>query len=347
MRSIERRDGKNNTVPVRKTESRLPPHFQAADFGEAVVASDERCALLSFVTAPLAIGRENVYVLFVTDPVLAASARSFEWIFTESGGGSTTQATEHGEFAYSPQFTGGLNVVVRIIGAGNTEHARIEMLQDVGPLNVELEDLITSAINEPGPGVSNADVARELINDHNPYYQIVSLQSPEAGDGFQRLVFNMVFNGALQRTAPERKQHIEKLAASLNSQIGDFAELAAEGAGVCGIRLALLAMSLQHEPGNPNPLLPWTEMPERSDQRDFADERLRQSLAALNEGSRIDLFNVVRFPKTNITWCGRILETLRDRYFAGTNFNDVLTGMSGTRAQWILRHYEDGPLIRS
>jgi hypothetical protein len=35
-------------VPVRKTENRLPPNFQAADFGETVVAPDGRCALVSF-----------------------------------------------------------------------------------------------------------------------------------------------------------------------------------------------------------------------------------------------------------------------------------------------------------
>jgi hypothetical protein len=55
----------------------------------------------------------------------------------------------------------------------------------------------------------------------------------------------------------------------------------------------------------------------------------------------------VRFPKSNITLCGRLLEALRNRYFSGTNFNDVLTGMSGTRAHWITRHYLEGPLVRS
>ena len=56
-------------MSVRKTESRIPANFQATDFGEAVVAPDGRCALVSFITAPVLVDRENVnvYVLFVTE----------------------------------------------------------------------------------------------------------------------------------------------------------------------------------------------------------------------------------------------------------------------------------------
>jgi hypothetical protein len=110
-------------VTVRKTESRLPPNSQAADFGEAVVATDGRCALVSFITSPLAVDRENVYVVFVTDAALAASAESFEWIFTEDGSGTTTQTKAHGELSYSPRSTGGLRALVRILGAGDAEQA--------------------------------------------------------------------------------------------------------------------------------------------------------------------------------------------------------------------------------
>lgn len=153
----------------------------------------------------------------------------------------------------------------------------------------------------------------------------------------------MAFDGALQREATLRKKHLGRLAASLNTQEEDFSTLSAEGAGVCGIRLPLLAMTF----GNPSPLLAWTELPEPAAQRAVAEEQLRQTLAALGETQRIDLFNVARFPKSNITQCGRILEALRDKYFNGTSFDDVLTGMSGTRAHWITRHFREGPLKRS
>jgi hypothetical protein len=149
----------------------------------------------------------------------------------------------------------------------------------------------------------------------------------------------MVFDGALRRTSVTRKQHLEELANSLNNQSGDFVTLVGKGAGVSGIRLALLAMFLPA-------FLAFSELPEPFEQRALADEQLRESLAALDEDKRIDLFNLVRFPKSNINRCAGILEGLRDHYFPGTNFNDVITGMSGTRAHWIIRHFKEGPLHR-
>ena len=66
-----------------------------------------------------------------------------------------------------------------------------------------------------------------------------------------------------------------------------------------------------------------------------------------DDDTLVDLFNIVRFPKSNITHCGRIIETLCDHYFPGTTFGDVLTGLSGTRAQWIIAQYRQGPVAHS
>ena len=106
---------------------------------------------------------------------------------------------------------------------------------------------------------------------------------------------------------------------------------------MCKIRLALAAMVISG--------LPWTELPDEASPRVSADQQLREQLAALDDNKKVDLFNLVRFPKSNITLCGKIVEQLRNRYFNGANFNDVLTGMNGTRAHWINRHYKEGPLV--
>ena len=323
-------------MAVRKTEGRIPAGFQPGDLGEAVVAGDSRCALVSFVTSPIVTGRENVYVLFVTDPGLVASADSYDWSVSENAGAPVVTTTEHGEFSYVPSSIGELNLSVRILDTGG-EQAVINLRQDVVAPNVELEGMISDAKNAPGPGVGSPDVARELVNNHNPYYQGVLLSAPEAGTGFQQFVFSMVFGGAGRRTELHRKQHLEQLAASINDASTDLVTLATTGAGVSGLRLALLAMTL---PG----MLDFTELPEPVEERGVAEEELRRSLAELTEAQLVDLFNLVRFPKSNIVLCGRILESLRDRYFPGVNFNDVLTGMGGTRAHWIARHYLEGPL---
>jgi hypothetical protein len=331
---------------VRKTESRFPGTLQASDLGQAIAATDGRCALVSFVTSPIVVGRENVYVLFVTDGALATAAQSFEWTFTENGGTPNVQTTQLGEIPYQPQSTGTLDLKVRILDSGSSELASLSLTQEITSLNPILEGVISSAGDQPGPGVGNPEVVRELVNDYSIYYQGVQLKTPEAGDSFLNFLFSMVFDGAQQRTPDQRKQHADDLAQALNGQTGDFASLISEGAGVCGLRLPLMAMT-DGVAGAAAASLAWTELPDVPAQHDSAQQQLCQAVAGLDENERIDLFNIARFPKSNITACGRIVEALRDRYFAGTNFSDVLAGMSGTRAQWIVRHYREGPLSRS
>jgi len=329
-------------MAVRKTETRIPTGLVASDLGESFVAADGRCALVSFITSPLVVNRENPYVVFVTDAGLAAQAQSFEWSFSENGGTATTQTTEVGEAVYSPQGTGSLSASVRILDGTSTEQASLSLTQAMVPLHPGLEAMIDAAKDDTGPSVSDPDVARELVNDYNIYYQAVSPPTPETGDAFQQFVFSLLFEGASKRTLAERKQLIEDLAGALDSADNDdFVNQTAEGVGVCNIRLPLLAMM----PSSGAPLLPWTELPQPAAQNEYADQQLRQKFAALDEATLIDCFNLARFPKSNITQCAYIIGALRDHYFAGTNFNDVLTGMSGTRAFWIAMHFRQGPLI--
>jgi hypothetical protein len=331
-------------MPVRKTETRIPFGAAASDLGEASVAADGRCALVSFITSPLVVNRENTYVVLVTDAGLAAQAQSFEWSFSENGETATTQSTQVGEAVYLPQGTGSLSVTVRILDGSNAEQANLSLTQAMVPLHPGLEALIAAATDQPGPGVSDPDVARELVNDHNPYYQAVSLPTPETGDAFQQFVFNMVFEGASKRSPSDRKQQIEDLIQALDTgATDDFVNRTAEGVGVCIIRLPLLAMM----PASGTPLLPWMELPQAAAQNSFADQQLREKFATLDESALIDSFNLARFPKSNITQCGQIIAALRDHYFAGANFSDILTGMSGTRAFWIAMHFRQGPLITS
>jgi hypothetical protein len=327
-------------MPVRKTEARLPALAAATELGQAATAADGRCTLVSFVTSPLAAGRVNDYVVFVTDPGLAAAATSYEWTFTLDAGSPTTVPTALGEATFTPPDAGSLAVAVRIRDGGGSALAQLSLTQDVVQPSPELEDLIEQARNQAGPAVSHPDVARELVNDHNPYYQNATPTSGTPDAAFRRLLFSVVLDGALRHDPARRRAHVSHLAAALNDD-GDLATLAGEGVGVSGVRLPLLAMV-----GVPAEL-PWTEVPETPAEQAHADLEVRTAFAALSETSRIDLFNLARFPKSNVAWCGRILEALRDRYFAGASFDEVLTGMSGTRAHWIVKHFREGPLRRA
>jgi len=333
---------------VRKTERRLPAGFQAADLGESVVASDGRCALVSFATAPIVAARENTYVLFATDSGLAASAQSFEWTFAENGDVTRTESGERADVMYVPTATGTLLTTVRVLGAGDAELAKLSLEQLAVAPSAELEALIADAQNKAGPGASNPEVLRELINQHCAYYFNATPQAPESGDAFLRFLFSMAASGAGRRSQTERREHVDALAAAIEGQPEDFARLAIIGLGVANIRLAILAMVMpQSGGGGGTPFLPWSELPEPPAKRAFADEELRKKVAALSEDARVDLVNIGRFPKSNLAACARILEALRDRYFAGAKFEDVLTGMQGTRAHWIATHFSDGPIAHT
>ncbi|MFC5412210.1 hypothetical protein ACFPMF_22990 [Larkinella bovis] len=327
-------------MPVRKTERRLPAGLTPDELGQSVAAEGDRAVLISYIISPLVVNRQNRFVVFVTDASLMDAVQTFAWTITENTDTPGVQSTPTGEFVYTPQSVGHTTVEVKLLDAGNQALATLTLSQEIVMTNAELEDLIEESASEPGPGIGNLEVARELVNDHNPYYQAVALQTPEAGDGFKQFVFSMVSDGALQQPPAQRQTRLDQLAAALNDGTEDFVSLTSEGAGVCKIRMSLLAMIT---PGG----LPWTELPEETGQRLTADEQLRQTLAALDENKKIDLFNLIRFPKSNITYCGKIVEELRNRYFPGTNFTDVLMGLSGTRAHWISRYYREGPLQRT
>ena len=134
-----------NSCPFCKTKRAFRRVRSAADLGESFVAADGRCALVSYITSPLVVGRENTYVVFVTDSGLAAQAQSFEWSFSENGGTATAQSTQVGEAVYSPQGTGSLNVTVRILDGSSTEQASLSLTQAMVPLHAGLEALIAAA----------------------------------------------------------------------------------------------------------------------------------------------------------------------------------------------------------
>jgi hypothetical protein len=325
---------------VRRIETRLPEGLQPDDLGEAMAATDGRCALVSFLTSPLPAGHENTYVVFVTDSALAGSVQSYEWVIEEDGAFPSTQKTDVGELTYQPTNAGNITVCARLLDAGDAELEKIELIQEIGPLNPDVEAMIAAALGNPGPGASNLEVLREVANDYFAYYQNLPLKVPEPDDSFKRFVVSFLFAGTLKNSHDDRRNHLNDLAAAMEDNEDALPVVAAKGVGVCEIRLSLLAMNFPASA----PLLAWTELPQPADQNALADELLRQKLAALAEHDRIDLINLARFPKTNILQCARLVEALRDKYFPGASFNDVLTGMAGTREHWIVKHFSSGPL---
>ena len=137
-------------MSVLKTENRLAANVAAMDPDEAVVTADAKSALISFVTSPVVVGWENIYVVFVTDPALAGSVESFEWRFGEKGGALNVQTTQQGEIAYYiPSAIGPTELTGRFFGAGNSEQGLLT--QDIAAPDAEIEAAIAAAQNETKP----------------------------------------------------------------------------------------------------------------------------------------------------------------------------------------------------
>ena len=331
-------------MAARKSECRLPAGMTPDDLGHAVTAADSRCALVSFAYPPVVGGRDNDYVLLMTDAALGAAAASFEWTYAENGQTVRTETTTSACSTHRPTASGELAVSVRVLDAGNNEQAALTLGQGVTMPSVDLEDLIGAAQDTPGPTVGDTETLRELVNQHCRYYQGVTPAVAEAGDAFARLVFSMALDGVSNQSAAARRAHAEDLATALDGGPQQFADAAVGRVGVCGIRLGLLAMVL---PNPAAPYLAWEELPEPANEHAVAERELQQRLATLSSDVQSDLFNIARFPKSNIAACGHTLEALRNRYFSGTNFNDILTGQSGTRANTLWSAYRDGPLTKA
>ncbi len=327
-------------MSIRKTESRLPLGLQAIDLGEAEPSADGKFSLISFFTSPLTPFLNNTYVVFVHDATLISTVNSFVWHIAEDGSEPLTVTTTVGEVNYLTRNSGNITISVQLRDNTNAVLGRVLMFQRIEQLNPTTEEEIRVATEKEGAGAANPAIVRELVNGHSAYYKNIQPQTPEGDDAFQRFVSGIVFRGLLKNTPEKRTEIFNRLADSIEQNPESFAVNAASGVGVTDLRLALTAMV--YPAGSP--LLPWTELPEQSDQNAFADEELRQQFKSISDENKRDLLNLARFPKTNIALCAKVIEALRNKYFSGAGFNDVMTGMNGTRGHWILKHYLKGPL---
>ena len=90
-----------------------------------------------------------------------------------------------------------------------------------------------------------------------------------------------------------------------------------------------------------NPLIPWQEIPTDPAQRQTTLTSLQTALAGLAEERRIDIFNILRFPKASLKACKLILDRLRSQYFSNHSYSAVMG--NNTQAQQILFQLKSGP----
>lgn len=329
------------TVTVRKTESKIPANFQLSDLGETVLAADSRCALVSFISSPLVVDRENRYVLFVTDPALAATAQSYEWAFSESADAPTIQTSEHGEISYRAATTGTLDLTVRILDSTNAEQASLTLAQEVLLLHSELEELVNDPEGKT-PVAADPETSRELVNDVRGYIDELVPRDADDDSSLNKLIFSVAYAEAMLLPTADRVVQLEQLAFALNEGgAASFADQAEAGIGLCRVRPQVLAMFLSATPEGTDWLIPPREFPHDPEGRGPMQKELLQALAELDETRRLDLFNLLRFPKSNLKMGVQLLEAMRTQYFSGEDLPSILADED--KAKLLISQFKEGP----
>lgn len=307
-------------MPVRKTERRIPLGLNATDLGQASSSGDLH--LISYLNSPIVDNRVQSYFVFVESQNLISTVSTYEWIF-DNDGITFTDITSIGTINFTPQNLGNLSVTVNLKDSSNATIGNLSLQQNVIALNSSLEALI-DATDNGFPAAAHPLTSREVINELRIF--VDHFAPPASEDHLNRLLLAQITATTMQTNKGERNVELEEIAVLLDSgSHSTFLSQTENGMGVADVRPQLLAMLLD-EPGVV-PTAPYITLIEQRPGR--ANRATDQQAIAVNfntltEEKKIDLFNRLRFPRSNIAMCKLILDALLNKYYAGSTFENTL-----------------------
>ncbi len=328
-------------MSVRKTESLLPAGFTADDLGQkAISGTSPNVILISYLSSPVATRRIQQYVVFVIDQPLAATVHSYDWTF--ANGTNSNQTTSIGVAEFAPQNIGSLSITVNLKNAANTVLHSVSLTQQVISLNGALE-LMIEQTESNFPKAGDPETSRELLNDTRPYINAIL---PVASDDiFNRGVSSLVYANTRKQEQLRRNFFLNELANLLNTQPANFYSQAKDGFGLCKTRPQLLAMFLDNPatPGQKYLDIATLELPAvaNATARTANATAIQTAFVGLHIDVQTGFFNLLRFPKSHLAMCKKIMEALQLRYFSASSIPAILG--SETEAKKLMSAYEMGP----
>ncbi len=305
-------------MTVRKTEARIPEGMQASDLGQAF--SSGNYSLVSYLTSPIAKGTRIDYAVFAQNNTMADR---YEWTFLPLSVPSELEeeTTNVGINEYTPENLGELRVVVDVIVGGNTV-VTLTLSQIIVERNAELEQyingvgIIDSALANwvwAAARVGDSQTTRELVNDLKSYIEKAAAQHEFPLDFLAAIVYKEVSfrpkEYEWQRVylvgESVRSVEIEAIREILSNEEYDNPKLTKQSIGVCQISMPTASMVVFPDL--------WRELPVESDQRELRRKEIRDNYTDLDSYQKIDLFNILRFPRTNILLCAELLSKLKNR----------------------------------
>jgi hypothetical protein len=327
-------------MAVRKTEQRIPAGFVAEDLGQTVSSADGKVALVSFNSTPVVHQRLQDYVVFVLDVALAAQVDHYDWSI-QNGDSLDTSVTQFGYLQYRPELEGGASVQVTLKGASDQTLGTLEMDQEVVPLHSELEALYEQTV-EIAPLAGQPETSREVINDLRSYMDELAPRDADPSSSLNHLIFAIAYVEVMGLPAEQRNPMLEHIATSFNADDSTaFAEEGSAGVGVCRIRPHVLGMYLPQTSGGTDWYLNKREYPAEEGERLSINRELLEELADLGQEKQIDLFNLLRFPKSNLKMAIQLLGGLKEQYFPGEELESLLNNRD--KIERLLDQFKRGP----
>jgi hypothetical protein len=316
---------------VRKTESRMPEGFEAQDFGQAAV-KDGNYALVSYFTSPIALSTTITYIVFVLNN---ATADTYHWTFESIPSGKIDESVPDpfdGLYRYTPKHLGTLKVKVEVTANGEKKSV-LELEQEIVPLDSDLESLLAGKGSIQNFNVSisvgalggNDRISREIVNNFRNYildtaYNFKNYILPSSSPSSETSKIPPRFLAAIAYLAIlrseiklfHREAVLEKAANELNED--NPISFLFDPLGVCQIKPQVLAMAIRKPNITPEKTYTdWIEIPADGSKVRLTQTKIKSNFDNLELNDKIDLFNLLRFPKSNIRMCEQLLFKLNDR----------------------------------
>jgi hypothetical protein len=327
-------------MAVRSTESKLPlalpgdpssGDIDVNNLGQAV--RDGNYVLVSYLSSPLIQDSRNDWVVFV---LKGAAVDQYHWSVTNSDSGDEVRSsnTDAGIFSWTPDSTGEYEISVAIKSGGAVAKT-LKLHQTVLSINPGegLDQLFPFEMQTSAAGfwplnfvlnlIKRAVYAGEWDSTGEVLFElwgyILEAASSTGPQGIPaQLLAALIYQQVLTHpkefsiTRPiyigpaVRSTELEWAAEDLNqpdsfrltTQIDD-------ALGVGQIPPQTAAMLLGYTQ--------WREKPEERKDRKAVDEQIHADFVALPADTKVELFNLLRFPKTNINLAAKLLTRLKSR----------------------------------
>ena len=325
-------------------------------------------ALVSYLTSPLTQGTLNQYVVFVLDPDLAAKVVSHQWrVFKNSETGIaplliSTTATDDGIFEFRPTDMGEYVIYLQLKDSSGMVIDSLQLNQSVIPFSDKFDDMVNGlsiTINrwwnlKPNIEIGEASLTNELANDFYGYIQD-AVAEPINGIDNQipwQLLAAIAYRemsfapkeslGGIYYDKPNRTTELAMYRNYLNDVAYFDYGVEDWSLGVCQIQPQTLATVLVN-PLTQASYTPFLEEDIASNNGALLSDQRLKAFLALSLEDRVDLFNLLRFPRTHLRMCNLVLQALKNRVNRVPQLNAEQLLADQKSIQIIATEYNQGP----